>query len=188
MEITARAPDQDGSTPKVDLVALRAVIDSVVIGAHGLSVFDVELAGTLLRVFIERPAREDEPLAGVTLEDCVGVSRDLSTALDIADLIPHAYNLEVSSPGLNRPLRTAADFKRQVGKLAKVKLHRAASDGQLALRGVILAAAEGAVSMEVDGKRFEVPYDNVREAKLVFELGDKPPPGRPKRKKGKRRK
>ena len=195
MDVTPRDLGQQGSTPpRVDAAALRALVDSVVIAAHGLAVFDVEWAGNVLRVFIERAPlsgssadassqllsgssadASSQLLSGVTLEDCVGVSRDLSTALDIADLIPHAYSLEVSSPGLNRPLKSASDFKRHIGKLAKVKLHVAASDGQLALRGAILGAGGEGIAMEVDGKRHEVPLANVREAKLVFELGGAEP-------------
>src|SRR6185369_1336240 len=82
---------------------------------------------------------------GVSLEDCVEVSRDLSTVLDVEDLIPHHYSLEVSSPGLDRRLR-----------------------------GRIEEAPDGRVAMLVDGKRIEAPEGDVAEARLVYELEKKP--------------
>jgi ribosome maturation factor RimP len=182
MEITQRDPVPTGSTPRVDVAAVRAAVEPVV-SAHGLDLVEVEWTGGVLRVFIERRDALERPDSGVTLDDCVAVSRDLSTALDVADLIPHGYNLEVSSPGLDRPLTRPADFQRHVGRLAKIKLHAPASDGQLALRGPLLGASADTVSIEADGKRFDVPLANVREAKLVFELG-----AAPKQKRGKRKK
>lgn len=132
-----------------------------------------------------RPAkarRVKAPLAqgGVSLDDCVHVSRDLSVALDVADLIPHAYRLEVSSPGADRRLTTSADYSRNVGRLAKCKLIAAAPDGQMVLRGPILGATETSVRIEVDGKTHEALLTNIREAKLVFEVGGAPKPGKHK--------
>ena len=125
--------------------------------------------GKILRVTIDRDR-------GVTLDDCAAVSRDLSTALDVEDLIDLKYSLEVSSPGLDRPLQTARDFARQAGRLVKVKLIAPAADGQMALRGDILGASpeEDTVRMEVDGKTHVVATDNIRSAKLVFELPAQP--------------
>src|SRR5947208_4927737 len=139
MEITDREHAPSGATPRVDVAAVRAVVQTVV-AAHGLDLVDIEWTGGVLRVFIERRDALERPDSGVTVENCVGVSRDLSTALDVADLIAHAYSLEVSSPGLDRPLTRPADFQRHVGRLAKIKLHAPASDGQLALRGPPLGA------------------------------------------------
>jgi ribosome maturation factor RimP len=156
--------------PRFDADRVRALVEPLV-AARGFGLWDIEWTGSVLRVFIEHPAQLDDPLAGVTLDDCVHVSRALSAVLDEVDLIPGAYSLEVSSPGLDRPLRTANDFKRQLGRLAKCKLKEPASDGQMALRGTILSASAEAIAMEVDGKHFDVRLDNIREAKLVFELG-----------------
>lgn len=170
----------------VDLDRVRAAI-APVLSAHGVSLVDVEYTtehlGWTLRIFIERydptvaadaaaPGAGDPSAAqgGVTLDDCANVSRDVSTALDIADLIPHKYSLEVSSPGLDRPLRTKADFTRFVGKLARVKLTRPAPDGQRLLRGILEQAAEGSVAVLVDGKHIEVPFEQVANANLIFEL------------------
>jgi ribosome maturation factor RimP len=115
-----------------------------------------------------------DPAGGVSLEHCADVSRDISTVLDEADLIAHAYSLEVSSPGLDRKLRLPADFRRFRGKSARVKLARPAPDGQRLLRGELLEAPEDKVAVQVDGKRIEAPIDDVVEARLVFELAPSP--------------
>lgn len=165
----------------IDLAAVRALIEPVVDG-RGLRLYDVEWtaspAGQILRVTIERDdgsssdgADGASEVSGVSLEDCVGVSRDLSTALDAVEIIPQRYNLEVSSPGLDRPLKTAKDFSRQVGRLAKLKLKEPASDGQRVLRGTLSEVVGDTVLIVVDGKRHDVPLDNIHQAKLVFELG-----------------
>jgi ribosome maturation factor RimP len=104
------------------------------------------------------------------------ISRDLSSALDVADIIPHRYNLEVSSPGLERPLRSPRDYERAIGQLAKLRLVAPSPDGQRVLRGRILEMAGDTVSVEVDGKTVFTPLANVERAHLIFEL-----PAHPKR-------
>lgn len=170
-------------THRFDAERVRARIEPIVVG-KGFGLWDIEWTGSILRVFIEHPAQLDDPLAGVTLEDCAHISRAVSLALDEVDVIPGAYNLEVSSPGLDKPLRSANDFKRQIGRLAKCKLKEAASDGQMALRGTILAVGSESIDMEVDGNPFTVALANIREAKLVFEVGGEPKKA-PKKKKTK---
>ncbi|MEJ7731096.1 MAG: ribosome maturation factor RimP [Polyangiaceae bacterium] len=148
-----------------------------VLAAHGLALDDLdfrtERAGWILRLTIEKPGSTEDS-GGVTLADCADVSRDVSTVLDVEDLIPQHYSLEVSSPGLERPLRRASDFARFVGKLARVKLSQPAPDGQRLLRGELVEAGPDKVAMVVDGKRVEVPYAHVSEANLVFELVPQP--------------
>lgn len=181
---------------RVDLGAAREVVEPVV-ARHGLSLVDLEWTtdpvGRVLRITMERLGAAGGPaeLSGVTLDDCADVSRAASAALDEADVIPCAYHLEVSSPGIERKLRGAADFARFVGKLAKVKLSRPAPDGQRVLRGRLEAAAEGAVAVRVDGKRIEVGLDGIEGAHLVFDPdelaghhrdeGGEPPPPRERR-------
>jgi ribosome maturation factor RimP len=166
----------------VDLEKVRAALASV-LAAHTVELFDVEWlterSGWTLRVMIERPGAEDAS-GGVTLEDCVEVSRDISAVLDVEDIIPHQYNLEVSSPGLDRKLRGEVDFVRFRGHLAKVKLTRPAPDGQRVLRGPIEEAPEGRVAIAADGKRIEVPAADVAEARLVYELPTGQKKGKPK--------
>jgi ribosome maturation factor RimP len=162
----------------VDLDRIRAALSPVLV-AHGISLVDVEWgtdrAGWTLRLIIEREG-DGRAEGGVTLEDCADVSRDASAILDVEDLIPQHYYLEVSSPGLERKLRTLAEFVRFTGKKAKVKLKRPAPDGQRLLRGPLDPAPEGRVAVILDGKRIEVPYEDVAEANLVYELETQPKP------------
>lgn len=180
------------STPKPDhrandLDRIREAIGPV-LSAHGISMVDLEWTtdrgGRVLRLTIEREGAAGTPVdmsGGVTLDDCADVSRDVSAVLDVEDTVDGHYNLEVSSPGLDRPLKTRADFTRFVGKTARVKLSHPAPDGQRLLRGAIAeatgASADGAVAVIVDGKRIEVPYADVAEANLVFELAPQPKKG-----------
>jgi len=155
----------------VDLDRVRASLLPA-LRAHGVVLVDVEWlterAGWTLRLTIEREH------GAVTLEDCADVSRDASSVLDVEDLIPHRYNLEVSTPGLERKLRTAADFQRFVGQMAKVKLARPSPDGQKVLRGALAEAAPGTVAILTEGRRVEVPIADVTDAHLVFELAPQP--------------
>lgn len=173
---------QTAWTSGVDLDAMRELASPLLL-AHGLELVDLELTGgplrRVLRVTIERPEGRDGVEAGpaVTLDDCVRVSRDLSTALDVEDLVEANYSLEVSSPGLDRPLTQLSDFRRQLGKLAKVRLIEPAADGQRVLRGTIADVEVDRIVMKVDGNLHEVRLENVKEAKLVFELGGQPKKG-----------
>lgn len=171
-----------------DLDAVRTIAEPLA-AEHGLELVDVEWSSArgsqILRVTIDRPEEEldvdagapddlsvDGTMAvdGVTLDDCVRLSRELSATLDVEDLVSVRYTLEVSSPGLDRPLRSARDFRRQRGRLAKVKLRQPASDGQRVLRGRLLEVSDTSFSMDVDGNVHDVQLEDVDEAKLVFEL------------------
>lgn len=184
--------NEEQQQPKagVDLGRIRAAIEPV-LSAHGVTLVELdwltERTGWTLRLTIEREeAAAAEPgsaisEAGVTLQDCSEVSRDVSAVLDVEDLIAPKYHLEVSSPGLDRPLRTPREFARFTGKLARVKLGRPAPDGQTLLRGRLEAAPEGSVAVLCDGKRIEVPFTDIVEANLVFELVTQAKPGQPKK-------
>ena len=158
------------------LERVRAVTEPIVV-AHGVELFDIEWLGThhgrILRVSIDRVGQLDGDVVshGVTVSDCSRVSRDLSTALDVEEVIGEAYSLEVSSPGLDRPLITAQDFSRQVGKLAKIHLLAPSHDGQHVLRGQIVVVTEDHVTMDVDGNEHQFALDAVDKARLVFEFG-----------------
>jgi len=181
--MTQHAADRTQATTAavtgVDLAKVRSVV-APALAAHGVSLVDVEWqtdrAGWVLRVTIEREGSALSPTHhGVTLDDCADVSRAVSALLDADEaLIPQHYHLEVSSPGIDRPLRTEADFARFAGQPAKVKLARPAPDGQRLLRGPLDAAPAGRVAVVVDGKRVEVPFADVVEAHLVFEMGGQP--------------
>ncbi len=164
----------------VDLGRVRAAL-APVLSAHGVDLVDLEWVtdrvGWVLRLTIERTAAPGGSPLPATLEDCTEVSRDVSALLDVEDLIPQHYHLEVGTPGLDRPLKKPADFVRFAGALVKVKLGRPAPDGQRVLRGTLEAAPEGAIAVVVDGKRIEVPFADVVEANLVFELTPQPKRG-----------
>ena len=171
---------QKHTTTGVDLARIREAI-APVLSAHGISLVDLawltEQGGWVLRVTIEREGSIERG-GGVTLDDCADVSREVSALLDADDPIAPHYNLEVSSPGVDRPLRTEAELARFVGQTAKVKLSRPAPDGQRLLRGALAEAPAGRVAVIVDGKRVEVAFADVAQANLVFELAAQPKKGK----------
>ncbi len=173
------------TTPSFDQARLKAVILPIV-SAHGAELVDIELkteqGGWVLRVFVEKEGSAEKRAttkdAAVNLELCALIARDLSPALDVADPIPHRYHLEVSSPGIERPLRDLRDFTRFAGEKARLKLKTATPDGQKVITGVLGEPKEGVVTVQ-DGRRTqEVHLDNIAAARLVFEFGPAPKPGK----------
>lgn len=112
-----------------------------------------------LRVYIDKPA-------GVTLDDCAAVSHQLSGVMDVEDPIQLPYRLEISSPGLDRPLFRAADFERFAGSTAKIKLAVPLA-GRRNFTGVLSGMHDGRVRVEVDGELFELDFDHIERARLV---------------------
>lgn len=148
-----------------------AEIASGVARANGVEVFDLEHrpAGRrwLLRLTLDR-------LDGaVTLADCESVSRDLSARLDVEDLVPHAYELEVSSPGIERPLRHAADYVRFAGQKAKLVLLADGDRPGEGREGIVKGIDGESVVMESGGREEHIPLARVKKANLVFEFGKK---------------
>jgi ribosome maturation factor RimP len=94
------------------------------------------------------------------------VSRDVSAALDVADLIAHAYQLEVSSPGLDRPLRRERDFARFAGQAARIKLAEGV-EGRRNFSGTIRGAQEGFVEIECEGRSYKLSVEQVAKANLI---------------------
>jgi ribosome maturation factor RimP len=119
-------------------------------------------AGGLLRVYIDTPE-------GVTLDDCTAVSHQLSAVLDVEDPIPGHYDLEVSSPGLDRPLFGVDQFERFRGRRAKVRLS-AKLGGRRNYEGVLGGVEGEMLRIESDGETRELPLDLVESARLVPEL------------------
>lgn len=142
--------------------ALRARLASGV-AAEGFELVDAELSGgrhhRTLRVYIDGPQ-------GITVDDCASVSRQLSAILDVEDPIPGSYTLEVSSPGLDRPLVTPADFQRFQGAMIKVRM-QSALDGRRNFTGRLVEATPDVVVMEVDSERFSLPLAAIERARLV---------------------
>lgn len=112
--------------------------------------------------------QEDHPPSrrSVSHEDCERVSRDVSAALDVADFVSHAYQLEVSSPGLDRPLRRERDFARFAGERARVRLLDGV-EGRRNFSGILRGAKDGLVEIECEGRSFRFSVKDVAKANLV---------------------
>jgi ribosome maturation factor RimP len=157
---------------------VRAIAERVA-HSQGLEIFDIQMRresiGMVLRVVIDRPAPPGgvpEPLEdSIGIKDCQSISNDLSAVLDVEDVIAHRYTLEVSSPGLDRPLRHAADYRRFAGRAAKLVL-REPLDGQTHVRGR-LQGTEGDETVLVDdlqGRRQRIPMALVSRGRLEVEF------------------
>jgi ribosome maturation factor RimP len=162
----------------VDLERIRSIAERAA-RSYGLDIFDVqfrrETHGWVLRVIIDRPGAADteakpgEPGDAVGVSDCRAVSDDLSALLDVEDVVDRAYTLEVSSPGLDRPLRGAADFERFRGRLAQVVASEPV-EGQTHFRGRLQGVDAGQVVL-VEGRReHRVPLTLVSRARLEVEF------------------
>jgi ribosome maturation factor RimP len=141
---------------------LENVVEPVVAGM-GYELVDLQASsgGRLLRLFIDKPG-------GIGLEDCAAVSRQLSRVLEVEGV--DYDRLEVSSPGLDRPLRKASDFERFAGQKAEVRMRRKDESGQRRFVGVLKGVADGRVSLELDGKVVALALEEMERAKLVPEL------------------
>jgi ribosome maturation factor RimP len=143
-------------------LSLENVIEPVVNGM-GYELVDVQASngGRLLRLFIDKPG-------GVGLEDCAAVSRQLSRVFEVEGI--DYERLEVSSPGLDRPLRKGADFARFAGQKAEVRMRTPDASGRRKFVGVLRGAAEGRVNLELEGRLVALALDDLERAKLVPEL------------------
>jgi ribosome maturation factor RimP len=163
-----------GSTLSPDVVEQVRAVAARVAASHGLDLFDVqfrrEASGMVLRVQIDRPGPAATAEDSVSVEDCAAVSRDLSAVLDVEDIVPAAYTLEVSSPGLDRPLRSADDYRRFAGRRAKLVM-REAVDGQTFLKGRLGGVEDGRVVIDAeDRRRHLVPIGIITRANLEVEF------------------
>jgi ribosome maturation factor RimP len=163
-----------GSTLSPDVVEQVRAVAARVAASHGLDLFDVqfrrEASGMVLRVQIDRPGPAATAEDSVSVDDCAAVSRDLSAVLDVEDLVSTAYTLEVSSPGLDRPLRTADDYRRFAGRRAKLVM-REAVDGQTFFKGRLCGVEEGRVVIEAEDRcRHLVPIGMITRANLEVEF------------------
>lgn len=135
----------------------------------GLQLLGIEYlpapGGSVLRLYIDVPEAEVETRI-VAIEDCEAVSREVSAQLDVEDPISGNYTLEVSSPGVDRPLFGAAQFARFTGERAKVGL-KLPQEGRRRLTGTIVSVDGGTIVFDVDGQPFEVSVDNIDKARLV---------------------
>ena len=148
---------------KVKTNQLTALLTPV-IQALGYECLGVEYApnvrGSLLRVYIDVPGR------AVAIEDCERVSREISAALDVNDPIRERYTLEVSSPGIDRPLFNLEQFGRCLGERAKLSVRLPVS-GRRRFQGAIVRVVEGSVVIDQDGTEIAIEHANIEKARLA---------------------
>jgi ribosome maturation factor RimP len=152
---------------------IRAVAERVA-ASRGLEVWDIqsrrEASGHVVRVFIDRPGPAATPEESVSIEDCEQVNRELSTILDVEDPLPFAYTLEVSSPGLDRPLRGASDYGRFAGRLAKIVVSEPV-DKQKAFEGRLRGIEGDEVLLEApNGRVHRLPMRLITRGRLEVEF------------------
>lgn len=135
------------------------------VSALGVELWGVEYLSqgrhSVLRVYIDREE------GGVTLDDCERVSRQVSAILDVEDPIAGEYTLEVSSPGLDRPLFEAAHYLRFTGHEVRLQL-RTPLEGRRRLKGVIRAVSDDVLSLEFEGETIEFPLTQIERARLSY--------------------
>ena len=155
-----------------DLVEQVRALAGRVAGSYGLDIFDVQFRregqGLVLRVQVDRPGPSATATESVSVDDCARISRDLSAILDVEDLVPDAYTLEVSSPGLDRPIRTLEAVERFAGHRVALTTHEA-HDGRRNWDGT-LAGPDGTrvgVKMEQGERWFE--WADVKTARLIVD-------------------
>jgi ribosome maturation factor RimP len=170
----------------LDVERVREIADRVA-ASSGLEVVDVEFLGggkaRMLRVFLDKSAAGTDPLAGVTHEDCARFSREFGTILDVEDVMPGSYTLEVSSPGLDRKLVKAADFTRFTGSRLKLTTRQPVNnnrhfegrlekfdDGRLMLDLSVASHKSRKKMGEAAGQKIEIEFANVEKANLVPEI------------------
>ncbi len=146
---------------------VRAVVEPIIVD-HELELVGVELLREgrrpVLWVYIDRPGDE-----GVTIDDCARVSPEVSAALDVCDPLPEAYELRVSSPGLDRPLMSDADFRRFAGREVQVQLLTPLA-GRRKFTGEILAADETSATLRCADGEHALPLSAIGQARLRYEL------------------
>jgi ribosome maturation factor RimP len=155
------------------LAQIRGIAERVA-ASRGLTVWDIqsrrEASGHVVRVFIDRPGPAATPEESVSIEDCEQVNREISTILDVEDPLPFAYTLEVSSPGLDRPLRSVGDYERFSGRLAKIVVSEAV-DNQKAFEGRLRGIEHDTVLLEAsNGKTHRLPLKLITRGRLEVEF------------------
>jgi ribosome maturation factor RimP len=167
----------------VDTANIAEVIEPALVAMGYRLVRIVMTSGRQARLQIMAERADEAPM---TVEDCAEISRSLSPLLDVADPIAGCYTLEVSSPGIDRPLTRPQDYDRFAGREAKIELTQPL-DGRRRFRGRLAGTAEGAVRLVLEEGEVRLPLSAVARAKLLIEeetalpAGKKPGPSRPRR-------
>ncbi len=170
----------------LDVERVREIAERVA-SSSGLEIVEIEFLGggkaRMLRVFLDKASVGTDPLAGVTHEDCANFSREFGTILDVEDVMPGSYTLEVSSPGLDRRLIKAADFTRFTGSRLKLTT-RQPVDNNRHFEGRLESFQDGRLTLDLSvashksrkkmgaaaGEKIEIEFANVEKANLVPEI------------------
>jgi ribosome maturation factor RimP len=170
----------------LDVDRVREIAERVA-ASSGLEVVEVEILGggkaRMLRVFLDKASAGTDPLAGVTHEDCANFSREFGTILDVEDVMPGSYTLEVSSPGLDRKLIKAADFIRFTGSRLKLSTRQPVGNNRN-FEGRLESFKDGRLTLDLSvashksrkkmgtaaGEKIEIEFANVEKANLVPEI------------------
>jgi len=172
----------------LDVERVREIGERVA-ATSGLEIVEIEFLGggkaRMLRVFLDRPVAGTDALAGVTHEDCANFSREFGTILDVEDVMPGSYTLEVSSPGLDRKLIKAADFTRFTGSRVKLSTRQPVGAGNNRhFEGRLESFTDGRLTLDLSvashksrkkmgaaaGEKIEIEFANVEKANLVPEI------------------
>jgi len=156
--------EEGGPVDRRERIRERA---EAIAASEGVELVDLhyrrEGPGWVLRLFIDKPG-------GVALEDCQEISQQLGAQVEVEDLVPHRYTLEVSSPGLDRPLLKEADYTRFAGRSVRITTDRPL-EGRRRFRGRLEGLTDGQVLLTTDeGERFELPLERVASARLEIEF------------------
>ena len=148
------------------LAEAEAVIHEIA-GHEGLELVDVECrrepGGCVLRVLIDR-----QP-GGVTIDICADISRQIGDVLEVKDILPFPYRLEVSSPGVNRPLKKPGDFATRMGETVSITTVEPL-DGRKHFKGKLTRLDDGVIGIEIDGRGFSVPLAAVKKAHVEYDF------------------
>lgn len=133
----------------------------------GVELVDVEYhheqGRWVLRIYVDMAG-------GISVEDCARVSREIEDLIEVKDVFPQSYVLEVSSPGLNRPLKKERDFVRAIGEKIKVKM-REPLNGRRNFSGYLRAVKDGRVALDIQNDRVVLSLDGMEKANLIFDFG-----------------
>ena len=165
------------SAHKADVVARAEALVEPLVRAEGFELVDLQYVrepqGWVLRLFIDRPGHDPlSPEGGVGLEECARVSHAVDTALEVEDVVPHAYSLEVSSPGINRALRRPEHFQRVLGKRVKVKTFGPVGQPpRKSFTGTLLDSSASEITVQIEGSgAFHIPLRDIAKANLDVEF------------------
>ncbi len=135
-----------------------------VVTTGGMEILEIEYRresiGWVLRIFLDKEG-------GVSVDDCAQISRLAGDTLDFADLIPTRYHLEVSSPGLDRPLRKPEHFRKYIGEIVEIRTHSPV-ENRRNFKGTLKEASPDEVSVECDGKGFSIPMPLIERARFLY--------------------